>query len=78
MSRRATRPTPGCQDHLGDGGTRSGPECRTDSISGRRPEPLKPQREPVSIRAILGPNGQVDLPAVEPLERLQHGPIMLP
>jgi hypothetical protein len=35
-------------------------------------EPLKAQREPVPIRAVLGVAWRVDGPAAQPLQRLQH------
>ena len=46
-------------------------------ISGRRLEPLIPLRKPVPIRAVLGAIGQMDHPAVEPLQGFEHRPVVL-
>lgn len=45
--------------------------------SGRRLEPFIPLRKPVPIRAVLGAIGQMDHPAVEPLQCFECRAIVL-
>ena len=45
--------------------------------SGRRLEPLEPQRETIPIRKVLGAGGQVDRYPVQLLQRFEHRAIML-
>ena len=46
-------------------------------MSGCRLEPFITLRKPIPIRTVLGAVGQMDHPAVEPLQGFEHRPVVL-